>query len=225
MDLAGERPRPNNHYVPLTYSPSFDDYIQHNISFVQIVHCWNFLATSCFEGLGSSHSHFKYVFALLLLCAGVDVWLKLHARLIAVIPGLNQTAKACKKKFNGLFKQYKEDKLTNGISGSDRRSCKYYDSFDQWWHQIGTVMKHVTASANNSTCVEGSKDEVEKEQNSEVVPTSSLKSDSKKSFQEQCFGVFMQMAENSTTMVKNFEKTNVLLEKVERQMDRLIDKL
>jgi hypothetical protein len=37
-------------------------------------------------------------------CAGVDVWVKLHARLLALIPGLNRSAKACKKKFNTHFK-------------------------------------------------------------------------------------------------------------------------
>jgi hypothetical protein len=47
----------------------------------------------------------------------------------------------------------------------------------------------------------------------------------KKNFQEQTYGLFTQMVENSSVMVKNFEKTNALLEKVERQMDRLIEKL
>ena len=36
--------------------------------------------------------------------AGVDVWLKLHARMVVVIPGLNQIAEACKKKFNVFYK-------------------------------------------------------------------------------------------------------------------------
>jgi len=37
--------------------------------------------------------------------------------------------------------------------------------------------------------------------------------------------MFIQMVENSIIMGRNFEKTNALLEKVERQMDQLIDKL
>ena len=32
-----------------------------------------------------------------MLCAGVDTWLKLHARLIAVILGLNRISNSCKK--------------------------------------------------------------------------------------------------------------------------------
>ena len=34
-----------------------------------------------------------------------------------------------------------------------------------------------------------------------------------------------QTTENNSIMVKNFEKTKALLERVDRQMDRLIDKL
>jgi hypothetical protein len=37
-------------------------------------------------------------------CASVDVWVKLHARMLALIHGLNRSVEACKKKFNTLFK-------------------------------------------------------------------------------------------------------------------------
>ena len=157
----------------------------------------------------------------------MDTWLKLHARLIAVIPGLNRTSEGCKKKFNTLYKLYKEDKLANGISGSDRHACKFYDSFDQWWHQTGTVMKHVTTSANDSVSLDDSTTENENDSPipaTTTTPNSTSKVD-KRNFQERCYGVFVQMAENSSIMVKNFEKTNALLERVDQQMDRLIDKL
>jgi hypothetical protein len=85
-------------------------------------------------------------------------------------------------------------------------------------------MKHVIASANGSTCIEDNTEEPEKKQISEPTPTSSVKS-GKKNFQEQTFGLFIQMIENNYVMVKNFEKTNALLERVDRQIDRLIDKL
>ena len=62
----------------------------------------------------------------------MDTWLKLHACLIAVIPGLNRMAKACKKKFNSLYKLYKGNKLAKVILDSDRHACKFYNSFYQW---------------------------------------------------------------------------------------------
>ena len=82
--------------------------------------------------------------------------------MVVVTPGLNRTAEACKKKFNVLYKQYRLDKMVNGVSGSDHHECKFYDAFDQWWHQTSTVMKHVTAPANGSTYIEDSTKELEK---------------------------------------------------------------
>jgi hypothetical protein len=53
---------------------------------------------------------------------------------VAIIPSLNYTSEAHKKKFNVLYKQYHLGKMANGISRSDRKECKYYEAFDQWWH-------------------------------------------------------------------------------------------
>ena len=69
--------------------------------------------------------------------------------------------------------------MANGVSGSDRHECKFYDAFDQWWHQTSTVMKHVTASAIGSICIEDNTEESEEEQISEPTPTSLLKSSNK----------------------------------------------
>jgi hypothetical protein len=46
----------------------------------------------------------------------MDMWSTLHAHWLGLIPNFSKTAIACKKKFNTLFKQYKEYKLTNEIS-------------------------------------------------------------------------------------------------------------
>lgn len=79
------------------------------------------------------------------------MWLKLHARMVALICGFTQTVVACKKKFNAIYKQYKEDKIAIGILGNDRHECRFCESMEQWWHQNGNVMKHITASANDSS--------------------------------------------------------------------------
>jgi hypothetical protein len=156
--------------------------------------------------------------------AGVDTWLKLHSRMTAIIPGLNRKSEACKKKFNVLYKQSRLDKMANGISRSYRKEWKYYEAFDQWWHQIGTVKKHVTVSANESNSVQDIIKESEKRQSLDGNTNSSVKF-GKKNFQEQTYGLFTQMVKNNSVIVKNFDKTNALLEKVEPQMDRLINKL
>jgi len=118
-------------------------------------------------------------------CASVDTWLKLHASLIAIIFGLNQMAEACKKKFNSLYKVYKEEKLANGISGSNHQVCKFYDSFDQWWHQTGTVMKYVTTYASDYVGIEDSTMDIDNDPNlgDTPIPTPATKVD-KKNFQK-----------------------------------------
>ena len=70
----------------------------------------------------------------------MDMWHKLHA---SQWPGFKKILVACKKKLNSLFKMYKEDKMSNGISEESHHECKYYKEFDTWWHQAGSIMKHV----------------------------------------------------------------------------------
>jgi hypothetical protein len=160
-------------------------------------------------------------------CAGVDVWVKLHARLLVLIPGLNRSTEACKKKFNTLFKQYKVDKMANSVSGEGRHECKFYDSIDQWRHQTSTVMKHVSTFANDSDHISLENNQLPED--SEVPedhpivqePSSSFTTSllifksGKKLYEEQTYHMFTQMVENSSVMVKHFQKTNDLLEKVE----------
>ena len=86
-------------------------------------------------------------------------------------------------------------------------------------------MKHVTSSANDSVTLEDST--IKNENDTPILattttPNSTSKVD-KRNFQKRCYGVFVQMAENSSIMVKNFEKTDALLERVDQQMDRLIE--
>jgi len=65
--------------------------------------------------------------------------------MLVAILGFSRTAEACQKKFEIVFKSYKEDKLANSVLGNDKYECKFYDSLDQWWHLAGSVMKHVSA--------------------------------------------------------------------------------
>jgi hypothetical protein len=63
---------------------------------------------------------------------------------------------------------------------------------------------------------------------SEFQPMRSMDFDNLKQqngLDSSCKVALTQMVENSSVMVKNFEKTNALLVKVEHQMDRFIDKL
>jgi hypothetical protein len=48
--------------------------------------------------------------------------------------GFSRTAIVNKWKFNEIFKQYKNDKIANGISSNDCHECPFYDALDSWWH-------------------------------------------------------------------------------------------
>jgi hypothetical protein len=37
---------------------------------------------------------------------------------------------ACKQKFNRIYKQYKDEKIANGISGYDCHECLFYDALN-----------------------------------------------------------------------------------------------
>jgi hypothetical protein len=93
-------------------------------------------------------------------------------------------------------------------------------------------MKHATTSANNYVSVEDSTTGNENDLHSKVTPipatittlNSTIKADKKK-FQERCYGVFVQMAKNGSVMINNFGKPNALLERVDGQMNKFIEKL
>ncbi len=72
------------------------------------------------------------------------------------ILGFSKILISCKQKFNAIYKQYKDDKIANGILGNDRHECPFYDALNSWQHQNGNVMKHVSASANEIDEIVGS---------------------------------------------------------------------
>jgi hypothetical protein len=57
--------------------------------------------------------------------------------MVSSIPRFKKSVVACKRKFNTLYKQYKEDKIANNISGNDHHDCRFFESLDNWWHFNG----------------------------------------------------------------------------------------
>ncbi|KAG0574894.1 hypothetical protein KC19_VG300500 [Ceratodon purpureus] len=158
----------------------------------------------------------------LFLSVGIDTWVRLHARMVVMLPKFNRTVQACRKKFNQVFASYKEDKLANGISDNNPQESKFYDALDRWYHQAGQVFKDVSATTNDSANFQtNSSPEIE----STPTSTPSSTSKPKSNFQERSIDIFERMAETSIGLMKNFERTNELLERVDHQFDRLINKL
>lgn len=78
------------------------------------------------------------------------MWSKLQMRMVSLIPGFQRSGLACQRKFNALIKQHKKDILELKESRRECYNYRFYDILDRWWHTNGTVMKHVTASPNDS---------------------------------------------------------------------------
>jgi hypothetical protein len=76
--------------------------------------------------------------------------------MLATFPSFSRTPIACKWKFNAIYKQYKDDKIANGISSNDCHEFPFYDALDSWWHRSENVMKHVNASINEIDEIVGS---------------------------------------------------------------------
>jgi hypothetical protein len=76
--------------------------------------------------------------------------------MLATLPSFSRTSIVCKWKFNAIYKQYKNDKIANGISSNDHHECPFYDALDSWWHRSGNVMKHVNAFINEIDEIVGS---------------------------------------------------------------------
>ena len=72
-------------------------------------------------------------------------------------------ATACRTKHESHSKTYKENKMANGISGNVHHESKFFEAIDEWWHQAGQVMKHVSASiaSNGENQSNSTPDEVE----------------------------------------------------------------
>ena len=151
--------------------------------------------------------------------------------MLAAIPGFSRTTERYRKKFD-IFKFYKEDKLANSISGNNRHECKFYDSLDQWWYQVGFVLKHVSATTTNNANVDAQNDEEEvgcdasKNLSHEgACQSKHSPPPKKKKFHNQALVYFGKMVDNGAAMLDHFAKTNELLGKIDQQMEHLIDKL
>ena len=155
------------------------------------------------------------------------MWLKLHSRLLCLQPTFKKTPKACKSKFNDVYNAYKDDKLANNISGESRHTCKFYDSMGTWYHQNGSVLKHVSASSSDMPYREGDGEEVKVENLDPMPPSTSklAKSGGKIKYQESALEIMGQLAVSSQNMAESMKEATGFMSNLDRHIERLIEKL
>jgi len=92
-------------------------------------------------------------------------------------------------------------------------------------HPAGQIMKHVLATTtdNLQSQTNSAPDDVESAPTPTTISTPPSKG--KQSFHDRTIDIFEKMPETNTCLMKNFERTNELLERVDHQFDHLINKL
>jgi len=162
----------------------------------------------------------------MILFTGVDMWLKLHSKLVCTLPNFQKTPKDCKKKFNDVYEAYKEDKRRDNISGGSHHGCcKAYDCIVTWYHQNGFVPKHVSASFSDMPSAEDEEKEMNVEDSESVASFTSMHSKAKIKYQERVLELMGQFAENMKNMAQSMQVANKFLSNFDKHMERLIEKL
>lgn len=92
-----------------------------------------------------------------MVCPGEDPWSKLQNRMSAAIEGFMRSSIACQRKFDSLLKQHKDLRAKEEAgenSGTfafyDRHACKFTENLNQFCNIGRTIVKHATASADDS---------------------------------------------------------------------------
>ena len=80
--------------------------------------------------------------------------------------------------------------MVNRISRNACHESKFFEDMDEWWHQVGQVMKHVSATtvSNEENQSNSTLDEVENL--TTTIPTPPSTSNGKVNFEERAIGIF-----------------------------------
>ena len=75
---------------------------------------------------------------------------RLHTKLVSMYPDFTKDSEACRKKWAAIYNDYKEDKVMNAKSGSQRsEKCRWYQLVDEFMYDKANVVSHAHASAVN----------------------------------------------------------------------------
>ena len=147
------------------------------------------------------------------------------SKLLCLVLDFKKTNKACKNKFNNLYAKYQITRIGNDLSGSNQEMFPYYNEFDQWYYDSGTVVKHASTSANviESTSI----NELEGDDSlvrTIIVPIPKSAASGKTKFHNQALELFSKMVDNSTSMLQSFQNANAFFELVDNHMETHINK-
>jgi len=90
------------------------------------------------------------LFVFVVLNVGIDTWVRLHTKMVMLLPKFKRTTIVCWKKFKTIFNACKEDKMANSIFGNNRQENKFYNALNEYYYQVGQVIKHIFATTTDN---------------------------------------------------------------------------
>ena len=145
-------------------------------------------------------------------------------------PEFTKDSEACRKKWSVIYKNYKEDKVMNLKSGSQRSDkCRWFQLVDEFMFDRANVVSHAHAIAVDG---DGVKCIATSDTNTTGIRTgdSSSKSSEPKrkddAFMERCMS---DMTENGKSLVESLKANDdvkmTLLMSIQQTIAKLVDKL
>jgi hypothetical protein len=91
--------------------------------------------------------------------------------------------------------------MNNNVFRERQHACNFYEQMDEWWHQCGSVMKHVMTSSNDSAPPRGDMEKLSNDGTYNMVTLESITppstpqvmgSKDKFKFHDQAFHIHLQ---------------------------------
>ena len=149
---------------------------------------------------------------------------------MSLCPDFTKDSEACRKKWSGIYNDYKEDKAMNLKSGSQRsEKCRWYTLVDEFMFDRAHVVSHAHASANNPDGPKGtatSNVNTTDQRSGESTSKSPAPKRKDEIAMDRCIG---EMRETSKTLVDCLKasdemKMNLLMT-ISQTMQKLVEKL
>ena len=198
-------------------------------------HFWNFFYLVSSDGFlaGALASKWiDYVNQRFCLCAraGVDNWSRLHTKLVSLCPDFTKDSEACRKKWAAIYNEYKEDKVMNAKSGSNRsEKCRWFSLVEEFMFDRANVISHAHSSAVNPDgprCVANSETNTLDQRSGESTSKSPEPKRKEEIFLERCFGKIDESGDRIMNAMKSCEEMKMaLLVSMQQTMAKLVDKL
>ena len=155
----------------------------------------------------------------------MDNWSRLHTRFVSLCPDFTKNSEACRKKWNDIYNDYKEDKANNLKSGSQRsEKCRWYLLVDEFMFDRANVASHAHSSAINP---DGPKGAATSNTKTNESVSKSPKYKRKDEFvMERCMGEMRDTNKNLINSLKASDEMKMnLLMSIQQTMQKLVEKL